>query len=56
MSHLRTALAHTSQSPMVRTGLRCLLGCATAALHHALTKRLDRAKPTRAEYPRTPYC
>lgn len=56
MSPLRTALARTSQSPMVRSGLHCLLGCTTAALHHALTKRLDSVQPVRAEYPRAPYC
>lgn len=56
MSRLGTALAHASQSPMVRSGLRCLLGCATAALHHALTKRLDSAKPDQAEYPYTSHC
>lgn len=50
MKRLRTALAHASESSAVRAGLHCLLGCATAALHHALTMRLSSASRGAREY------
>lgn len=53
MSRLRTALAHASESSVVRAGLRCLLGCATAALHLALNARVGPAVGAAKEYPCT---
>ena len=53
MSRLRTALAHSSGSSVVRTGLHCLLGCATAALQHALHMRLGSAAKGSTEYSST---
>lgn len=53
MSRLRTALAHTSGSSVVRAGLHCLLGCATAALQHALHRRISSAAKGATEYSST---